>query len=144
MTETLGSDTKGTAEAMSTTTESEAPKYTIDELAAASHVPSRTIRFYQSKGVLMAPQIKGRVAFYGDEHVEPELRGTAADLRTPAPASEEHQGERQERRDECRTNGTDGRAECQGHHMSSSSRFEREDGDGLHGHQAAERGGQPG
>ena len=64
------SDTKGDAESMSTTNEAEAPKYTIDELAAASHVPSRTIRFYQSKGVLMAPQIKGRVAFYGDDHVE--------------------------------------------------------------------------
>lgn len=45
-------------------------QYTIDELAAASAVPSRTIRFYQSKGVLPAPLIKGRVAFYDDRHVE--------------------------------------------------------------------------
>lgn len=44
--------------------------YTIDELAAASHVPSRTIRFYQSRGALMAPEIKGRVAYYGPAHVE--------------------------------------------------------------------------
>lgn len=43
---------------------------TIDELAAASRVPSRTIRFYQSRGALMAPAIKGRVAYYGKPHVE--------------------------------------------------------------------------
>jgi DNA-binding transcriptional MerR regulator len=44
--------------------------YTIDELAASTRVPSRTIRFYQSKGALMAPEIRGRVAFYGASHVE--------------------------------------------------------------------------
>ena len=44
--------------------------YTIDELAAASHVPSRTIRFYQSRGALMPPEIRGRVAYYGPAHVE--------------------------------------------------------------------------
>jgi DNA-binding transcriptional MerR regulator len=44
--------------------------YTIDELAAASHVPSRTIRFYQSRGALMAPEIKGRTAYYGPAHLE--------------------------------------------------------------------------
>ena len=43
---------------------------TIDELAAASRVPSRTIRFYQSRGALMAPEIRGRVAFYGKPHIE--------------------------------------------------------------------------
>src|SRR3954462_10237836 len=45
-------------------------EYTIDELAAASEVPSRTIRFYQSKGALPRPLIRGRVAFYGPAHVE--------------------------------------------------------------------------
>lgn len=45
-------------------------EYTIDELAAATKVPSRTIRFYQSKGALPRPEIKGRVAFYGEPHVE--------------------------------------------------------------------------
>jgi DNA-binding transcriptional MerR regulator len=45
-------------------------EYTIDELASVSSVPSRTIRFYQSKGALPRPQIKGRVAFYGTAHVE--------------------------------------------------------------------------
>lgn len=43
-------------------------EYSIDELAAETRVPSRTIRFYQSKGALMAPEIRGRVAFYGDKH----------------------------------------------------------------------------
>jgi len=43
---------------------------TIDELAAASQVPSRTIRFYQSRGALMAPEIRGRVAYYGEHHAE--------------------------------------------------------------------------
>lgn len=48
----------------------DAPEYTIDELAAQTSVPSRTVRFYQSKGVLPAPTIKGRVAYYGPAHVE--------------------------------------------------------------------------
>lgn len=43
---------------------------TIDDLAAQSQVPSRTIRFYQSKGVLPRPDIRGRVAYYGAPHVE--------------------------------------------------------------------------
>ncbi len=45
-------------------------EHTIDEIAAISRVPSRTIRFYQSRGALMAPEIKGRVAYYGPKHVE--------------------------------------------------------------------------
>jgi DNA-binding transcriptional MerR regulator len=52
---------------------SEAPhpgEYTIDELASAARVPSRTIRFYQSRGALMAPEIRGRVAYYGATHLE--------------------------------------------------------------------------
>lgn len=44
--------------------------YTIDELAAKTRVPSRTVRFYQSKGALMPPEIRGRVAFYGEPHIE--------------------------------------------------------------------------
>lgn len=43
---------------------------TIDELAAHTRVPSRTIRFYQAKGALMAPEIRGRTAYYGPAHVE--------------------------------------------------------------------------
>jgi DNA-binding transcriptional MerR regulator len=45
-------------------------EYTIDELSAATHVPSRTIRFYQSKGALTKPEIRGRVAIYSKAHVE--------------------------------------------------------------------------
>jgi DNA-binding transcriptional MerR regulator len=47
-----------------------AAEYTIDELTAASGVPSRTIRFYQSSGVLPKPDKRGRVAYYGPPHVE--------------------------------------------------------------------------
>lgn len=56
----------------------EAPvEYTIDELAAHTGVPSRTIRFYQSKGALPKPEIRGRKAVYFDLHVERlELIGT--------------------------------------------------------------------
>jgi DNA-binding transcriptional MerR regulator len=45
-------------------------EYTIDELAAKARVPSRTIRFYQSRGALMAPAIRGRVAYYDEAHLE--------------------------------------------------------------------------
>jgi DNA-binding transcriptional MerR regulator len=56
---------------MTTTTDDSGDReYTIDELAAVSQVPSRTIRFYQSKGALPRPQIRGRVAFYGPAHIE--------------------------------------------------------------------------
>ena len=58
-----------TAEAEAPATEAEA-ELTIDDLAARSRVPSRTIRFYQSKGLVPAPVIKGRVAIYGAKHLE--------------------------------------------------------------------------
>jgi DNA-binding transcriptional MerR regulator len=54
-------------------TENDAPAsegWTIDDLSAQTRVPSRTIRFYQSKGALMAPEIRGRVAYYGPQHAE--------------------------------------------------------------------------
>ncbi len=47
-----------------------AASLTIDELAARTGVPTRTVRFYQAKGALMKPEIRGRVAYYGDAHVE--------------------------------------------------------------------------
>jgi DNA-binding transcriptional MerR regulator len=43
---------------------------TIDDLARQTAVPSRTIRFYQSKGLVPPPVMKGRVAYYGPKHVE--------------------------------------------------------------------------
>lgn len=50
--------------------ETEPAGLTIDDLAGASKVPSRTIRFYQSKGLLPKPVIRGRVAFYDKAHLE--------------------------------------------------------------------------
>ncbi|MDH4282528.1 MAG: MerR family transcriptional regulator [Myxococcales bacterium] len=51
-------------------TEQDEARYTIDQLAALSGVPSRTIRFYQSKGALPAPVRSGRKAYYDASHVE--------------------------------------------------------------------------
>jgi DNA-binding transcriptional MerR regulator len=45
-------------------------RYTVDELAVATGVSSRTIRFYQFKGVLPGPARRGRVACYDDRHIE--------------------------------------------------------------------------
>jgi DNA-binding transcriptional MerR regulator len=44
--------------------------YTIDELALAAGLPSRTVRHYQSEGTLPPPRRQGRVAFYGPVHLE--------------------------------------------------------------------------
>ena len=43
--------------------------HTIDELAHVSGTPSRTIRFYNTQGLLPPPTLRGRVAYYDDEHV---------------------------------------------------------------------------
>jgi DNA-binding transcriptional MerR regulator len=43
--------------------------YTLSELAAASGVTERTIRFYQSERLLPRPGKQGREAVYGEEHV---------------------------------------------------------------------------
>ena len=45
-------------------------QHTIDQLAAVSGVPSRTIRYYQSAGALQKPKLQGRVAYYGPVHIE--------------------------------------------------------------------------
>lgn len=44
--------------------------YTIDELAAATGVPSRTVRHYQWVGALPRPTRKGRIALYREEHLQ--------------------------------------------------------------------------
>jgi DNA-binding transcriptional MerR regulator len=41
----------------------------IDDLAHLSGLPSRTIRFYNTQGLLPAPIMRGRVAYYNQEHV---------------------------------------------------------------------------
>jgi DNA-binding transcriptional MerR regulator len=43
--------------------------YRLTELVARSGVPARTIRYYQSQGVLPKPSRRGRDAVYGDEHL---------------------------------------------------------------------------
>lgn len=43
--------------------------HNIDELAHLSGVPSRTIRFYNTQGLLPPPLMRGRVAFYNEEHL---------------------------------------------------------------------------
>jgi DNA-binding transcriptional MerR regulator len=45
-------------------------RYTVDELRAHTGVSSRTIRFYQTEDILPPPLRRGRIALYGDQHVE--------------------------------------------------------------------------
>ena len=45
-------------------------RYRVDELATRSGASVDTIRFYQTKGLLPAPQREGRAAWYGAEHLE--------------------------------------------------------------------------
>ena len=42
---------------------------TIDELAHISGIPGRTIRFYNTQGMLPPPTMRGRVAYYDEEHL---------------------------------------------------------------------------
>jgi DNA-binding transcriptional MerR regulator len=44
--------------------------YRIEELAGASGLRVDTIRFYQGKGLLPPPRRAGRVAWYGEAHLE--------------------------------------------------------------------------
>ena len=43
--------------------------HNIDALAHLSGVPSRTIRFYNTQGMLPSPIMHGRIAFYNQEHL---------------------------------------------------------------------------
>jgi DNA-binding transcriptional MerR regulator len=43
--------------------------HNIDELAYLSGIPSRTIRFYNTQGLLPPPIMRGRVAYYDQEHL---------------------------------------------------------------------------
>jgi DNA-binding transcriptional MerR regulator len=45
-------------------------RYRIEQLAAACDVSVDTIRYYQSRGLVPAPEREGRVAWYGDRHAE--------------------------------------------------------------------------
>ncbi len=44
--------------------------YRIEELARAAGVGVGTVRFYQARGLLPRPRRAGRIALYGDEHLE--------------------------------------------------------------------------
>lgn len=45
-------------------------RYRVEQLAAAADVSVDTVRYYQSLDLLPARQREGRVAWYGDEHLE--------------------------------------------------------------------------
>ncbi len=42
----------------------------VEQLSARADVTVDTIRYYQSKGLLDPPRREGRVAWYGDAHLE--------------------------------------------------------------------------
>ena len=42
----------------------------VEQLSAQADVSVDTIRYYQSKGLLTPPRREGRIAWYGDEHLE--------------------------------------------------------------------------
>lgn len=45
-------------------------RYTVDDLAERTDLTPRTIRAYQTQGLLQAPERYGRVAYYDDAHLE--------------------------------------------------------------------------
>lgn len=45
-------------------------RFTIDELSHHTEVSSRNIRYYQTRGLLPAPTVKGRTGYYDQRHVE--------------------------------------------------------------------------
>ena len=45
-------------------------RYRVDELASRAGVSVDTVRFYQARGLLPQPERAGRVAWYGDSHLE--------------------------------------------------------------------------
>ena len=60
-------------------------RWRVEDLAARADVSVDTIRFYQKRRLLPAPEREGRVAWYGPEHIERlarirELRGQGLTL----------------------------------------------------------------
>ena len=45
-------------------------RYRVEQLAAACDVSVDTIRYYQARGLVQAPEREGRVAWYDDRHAE--------------------------------------------------------------------------
>ncbi|MGB1557491.1 MAG: MerR family transcriptional regulator [Oceanococcaceae bacterium] len=44
-------------------------EYTVDELARAAGTTVRNVRAYQDRGLLPAPEIRGRTGYYGENHL---------------------------------------------------------------------------
>jgi DNA-binding transcriptional MerR regulator len=44
-------------------------EYTMAELAETSGLPERTLRLYRTKGLLDPPEVRGRVGYYGINHL---------------------------------------------------------------------------
>jgi DNA-binding transcriptional MerR regulator len=44
------------------------PSITIDDLAREAGIPTSTVRLYQQRGLLPAPERRGRVGYYGQQH----------------------------------------------------------------------------
>lgn len=44
-------------------------RYRVEQVAAACDVSVDTVRYYQSRGLVPAPDREGRVAYYGEEHL---------------------------------------------------------------------------
>ncbi len=45
-------------------------EYRVEEIARAAGVSVDTVRFYQSRGLLPAPERRGRTAIYSDRHLD--------------------------------------------------------------------------
>jgi DNA-binding transcriptional MerR regulator len=47
----------------------DAARYTIDQLATVSGLTTRNIRAHQTRGLLPAPEVRGRTGYYGPDHL---------------------------------------------------------------------------
>jgi DNA-binding transcriptional MerR regulator len=47
-----------------------AQEFTLDQLADASEIPARTIRYYIARGLMKGPAKAGRGAIYGNSHLD--------------------------------------------------------------------------
>lgn len=46
------------------------PDLTVEELATTLGTRVSTIRLYQREGLLARPEVRGRVAYYGSDHID--------------------------------------------------------------------------
>lgn len=44
-------------------------EYTIDELARAAETTVRSVRVYHERGLLPSPEVRGRIGYYGSDHL---------------------------------------------------------------------------